>query len=64
MDEALAGFCKNIHVTLNADGSILAYLGDGQQINEGAGYLWFCTNEGFGSNWCKYVEKIIINDAD
>lgn len=49
---------------LNADGSILAYLGDGQQINEGAGYLWFCTNEGFGSNWCKFVEKIIINDAD
>ena len=49
---------------LNADGSILAYLGDGQQMNEGAGYLWFCTNEGFGSNWCKYVEKIIINDAD
>lgn len=49
---------------LNADGSILAYLGDGEQMNEGAGYLWFCTNEGFGSNWCKYVEKIIINDAD
>lgn len=49
---------------LNADGSILAYLGDGSQISEGAGYLWFCTNEGFGSNWCKYVEKIIINDAD
>lgn len=49
---------------LNADGSILAYLGDGAQMNEGAGYLWFCTNEGFGSNWCKYVEKIIINDAD
>lgn len=49
---------------LNAEGSILAYLADGEMMNEGAGYLWFCTNEGVGQNWCKYVEKIIINDAE